>query len=71
MRRCMGMAFKFREGSIGYLAPRLALAFSQGGSRRMQWNPSSLLPAQTRGQGNSAGPWRWARLSNARALGTQ
>ena len=43
----MGMAFRFREGSMGNLAPRLALAFSQGGSRRMQWNPTSLLPAQT------------------------
>ena len=52
----MGMAFRFREGSMGYLAPLLALAFSQGGSRRMQWNPTSLLPAQTGGQMKPAGP---------------
>ena len=35
-RRGTGMASRFLEGRAGYLLPRLALAFSQGGSITMQ-----------------------------------
>ena len=40
----MGMLSRCLDGRVGYFWPRLALLFSQGGSRRMMSNPNSLSP---------------------------
>ena len=44
-RRGTGMASRFLEGRAGYLPPRLALAFSHGGSIMMQSKPPAGAPA--------------------------
>ena len=50
-RRAMGMLSSFLAGTLGYLPPRLALAFSQGGSITIQSKPPSGAPVS--GQGKS------------------
>ena len=40
----MRMLSRCLEGRVGYFCPRLALLFSQGGSRTTMSNPASLSP---------------------------